>query len=105
MYNLCEKLIDEEVDDMIYEADIDGDGDMDLFVSLCCNGINQLYMNTGTSLVEDGGARGVADGGNSVGVTWGDVDGDGEFNFTEFVKVMMYDTEDKTLIDPAVNKK
>ena len=30
-----------------------------------------------------------------------DVDDDGHFNFTEFVKVMMYDTEDKNLVDPA----
>ena len=34
-----------------------------------------------------------------------DVDGDGSFSFTEFLKVMMYNTEDKSLSDPAFNKK
>ena len=33
-----------------------------------------------------------------------DVDNDGYFNFTEFVKVMMYDTENKTLADPSIDR-
>ena len=34
-----------------------------------------------------------------------DVDDDGYFNFTEFVKVMMYDTENKELFDPSTAAK
>ena len=33
-----------------------------------------------------------------------DVDGDGMLNFAEFVKLMLYDTEDKNLIDPQLKK-
>ena len=33
-----------------------------------------------------------------------DVDVDGYFNFTEFVKVMMYDTENKGLADPSIER-
>ena len=33
-------------------------------------------------------------------IRFSDVDNDGYFNFTEFVKVMMYDTENRSLVDP-----
>ena len=33
-----------------------------------------------------------------------DIDRDGNFCFTEFLKLMMYDTEDRTLIDQAAVK-
>ena len=33
-------------------------------------------------------------------ICFNDVDADAYLNFTEFVKVMMYNTEDKSLADP-----
>ena len=34
-----------------------------------------------------------------------DVDGDGNYNFTEFLRIMMYNTDDKTISDPSFNAK
>ena len=34
-----------------------------------------------------------------------DIDNDGTFNFTEFLKVMMYNTEDRAIDDPSFGSK
>jgi hypothetical protein len=58
-------------------ADVDGDGDVDLFVGF--NGTpNRLYINDG-GVFEDGAAQaGIADARPTRASAWGDFDGDGD---------------------------
>jgi hypothetical protein len=58
-------------------ADTDGDGWSDLYV-VNDYGPNQLFRNRGDGTFEDVTARaGAGDPGNGMGVSWGDLDGDG----------------------------
>ncbi|MCB0568419.1 MAG: VCBS repeat-containing protein [Phaeodactylibacter sp.] len=62
-------------------ADIDNDGDFDLFVANYANQNNQLYFNNGDgsfSAVTDGPV--VTDGGYSFGSIFGDIDNDGDLD-------------------------
>jgi imidazolonepropionase-like amidohydrolase len=58
-------------------ADMDGDGDLDVFVGM--NGApNRLYRNEGGTFVDVGAAVGVADRRPTRAAAWGDYDGDGD---------------------------
>jgi enediyne biosynthesis protein E4 len=60
-------------------ADVDGDGDVDLYVTNY--GPNRLYLNDGTGRFKEvGEVAGVADARMSTGATLGDVDGDGDLD-------------------------
>lgn len=49
MTNLGEKLTDEEVDEMIHEADVDNDGKVDYEgISYCCN---TVYLKAALSQI------------------------------------------------------
>ena len=61
-------------------CDFDGDGDDDLYVANDF-GLNELYVNDGTGHFDDVAAKaGASDRGYGMGVTWGDVDNDGDFD-------------------------
>ncbi len=61
-------------------CDFDQDGDDDLYVANDF-GTNQLYRNDGAGRFEDvAGEAGASDRGYGMGVSWGDVDGDGDFD-------------------------
>ncbi|GAB4252531.1 CRTAC1 family protein [Deferrisoma sp.] len=64
-------------------ADVDNDGDLDLFVSNYV-GPNALYLNDGTGrFTEVGKAAGLADEGWGKGPTFGDIDHDGDLDLYE----------------------
>ena len=128
MRTLGQNPTDDEVEQMVSAIDVDGNGEVefDEFIILMVQQLKKENMAE-EELVEvfkvfdknGDGAIGMddliarfAELGDPISeddardmIRFCDVDDDGEFNFTEFVKVMMYDTDDKTLIDPALNKK
>ena len=128
MRTLGQNPTDEEVEEMVRAIDVDGNGqvEFDEFVILMVQQLKKENMaeeelvevfnvfdkdGDGVISLDDLVAR-FNELGDPVShedaqdmIRFCDVDDDGYFNFTEFVKVMMYDTEDKALVDPAVNKK
>jgi hypothetical protein len=58
-------------------SDYDGDGDQDLFIANGGNQGNRLYRNDGGTFVNVSAAAHVADGGQSIGASWGDWNNDG----------------------------
>jgi penicillin G amidase len=58
-------------------ADVDNDGDLDLFVGFAAGKPNRLYRNDQGTFVEIAEAAGVADTTDTRAAAWGDFDGDG----------------------------
>src|SRR4030081_3430288 len=58
-------------------ADIDNDGDLDLFVGFGAGEPNRLYRNDRGAFVEIGAAAGIADLTDTRAAAWGDFDADG----------------------------
>jgi hypothetical protein len=58
-------------------ADVDGDGDPDLFVGFAAGTPNRLYRNDRGTFVEIAAQAGVADLTDTRAAAWGDFDGDG----------------------------
>jgi len=60
-------------------VDVDGDGDLDLFLALR-DGPNRLWRNDGASFADITEASGVGDPRRSVGAVWFDADADGDLD-------------------------
>ena len=61
-------------------ADVDEDGDLDLYVANSGGARNRLYLNKGGSFISVNGGDGTSDTDASGGASWGDVDGDGDLD-------------------------
>ena len=61
-------------------ADVDEDGDQDLYVANDFGGGNALFLNQGDRFTEVAAERGVADRGYGMGVSFGDYDNDGDLD-------------------------
>ncbi|MCP4901895.1 MAG: VCBS repeat-containing protein [bacterium] len=61
-------------------ADLDADGDLDLYVANDFGGPNHFYVNVGDHFVDRAADLGVADGGYGMGVDPGDFDNDGDLD-------------------------
>jgi hypothetical protein len=61
-------------------ADLDADGDLDLYVANDYGGPNHLYVNLGDHFADRSNELGVADGGYGMGVDPGDFDNDGDLD-------------------------
>jgi hypothetical protein len=61
-------------------ADLDADGDLDLYVANDYGGPNHLYVNLGGHFADRSNELGVADGGYGMGVDPGDFDNDGDLD-------------------------
>src|SRR5580765_1699208 len=61
-------------------ADVDNDGDLDLFVGFAAGKPNRLYRNDAGTFVDVAAAAGVADLTDSRAAAWGDFDGDGRLD-------------------------
>src|SRR5207247_3752246 len=58
-------------------ADVDNDGDLDLFVGFNQGKPNRLYRNDRGTFVETAASAGIADLTDTRAAAWGDFDGDG----------------------------
>jgi hypothetical protein len=61
-------------------ADVDGDGDLDLYQTNDFGGGNSLFINHDGTFVDRAEAFGVYDGGYGMGVSFGDYDNDGDLD-------------------------
>jgi hypothetical protein len=64
-------------------GDYDNDGDLDLYLAICENGLNRLYRNDVSTLgtfTEVGKSLGVADNIDGFHASWGDYDNDGDLD-------------------------
>jgi hypothetical protein len=61
-------------------ADIDRDGDLDLYATNDFGGGNSLFINESGSFVDRAKEHGVYDGGYGMGVSFGDYDNDGDLD-------------------------
>ena len=61
-------------------ADVDEDGDQDLYVANDFGGGNVLFLNQGDRFTEVAAERGVVDRGYGMGVSFGDYDNDGDLD-------------------------
>jgi hypothetical protein len=61
-------------------GDVDGDGDLDLYVANMYGGANTLYLNDGGSFAVAEPSPAVVDGGHSYAANWADYDNDGDFD-------------------------
>jgi len=61
-------------------GDVDGDGDLDVFVGNCYGFANRLYLNDGNAVFTDAPGRIPSDSDDTWAVALGDVDGDGNLD-------------------------
>jgi hypothetical protein len=61
-------------------ADIDRDGDLDLYATNDFGGGNSLFINNDGTFVDRAEEHGVSDGGYGMGVSFGDYDNDGDLD-------------------------
>ena len=85
-----ESLVEEELVEIFKIFDKDGDG------KISVQDLMKQFEKLGDPISESDAKRMIAHA---------DIDNDGAFNFTEFLKAMMYNTEDKAIEDPSFNSK
>ncbi|MEK9137134.1 MAG: FG-GAP-like repeat-containing protein, partial [Bacteroidota bacterium] len=61
-------------------ADVDNDGDLDLYVANSTAGLDRMYRNDGTTFTDVAAASGMIDPLLSSSTTWGDINNDGRID-------------------------
>ena len=85
-----ESLVEEELVEIFKIFDKDGDG------KISVHDLMAQFVKLGDPIQESDAKK---------MIKHCDIDNDGAFNFTEFLKVMMYNTEDKAIDDPSFSSK